>query len=95
MAGIRDKSQRWYFLILSGARGYCREQFPCLNLPRLQGHARINGYVFILTLKTHPGKINFSENSSLGQAWSECQPDSLPGAGVPLPCLSVELQDST
>lgn len=63
--------------------------------PRPQGRAGINGHVSILILKTHPGKINFSENSSLGQAGSDYQPDSLSGAGVPLSCLSVELQDRT
>lgn len=79
-------------LVLGDATG---NSFPALVSPRLQGRAGINGHVLILILKTHPGKINFGENSSLGQAGSEYQPDSLPAAGAPLPHRSVELQDST
>lgn len=89
VVGIRDRGRDGISkscLVLGNATG---NSFPpCLRLPRLQGHAGMNGHVLILILKTHPGKINFSENPSLGQAGSKWQPEALPGAGWSSSALS-------
>lgn len=91
------ESQRQHFQILSGPRQCCRELAPCLNFLGLQGHAGVDGWAYLyFDLKIHPGKINFGENSSLGQAGSERQPSSAPEVlGFLCPVSMWSRQDST